>query len=656
MGRPPAYIFVVRHGNRLDVADKHWHLTSPTPYDTPLTYGGWQQAKMLGARIGGIIRERALKDEAAAKAQETTEGTAPTKRKRRKYNVVLHSSPFLRCIQTSIAISAGLAQDPVSLDGPHPPTSSPNPTLGTDVSAPGGHRPIRKTVLRLDAVLGEWMNPDYFELITPPPESVMMLASAKADLLRRENYQSYPGFSNQEQPSTQLWGTPNSATPASSNGLHDMSRIAGSLPSPGAAGFARPLPSKATPAPVPTGYVAPVPNYAISSGGPIPMGFVSHAKDACVDIDYQWDSTREPLDWGSGGTFGEEWASMHKRFRKGLQSLVDWYTTEENPAEMVTKMVSRNAPEAEEDTEEVETESIVILVSHGAGCNAMIGAITHQPALTEVSTASLTLAERKPGKDSLDAQDDDPLEHRGHDKTGGLIQLHHFYDMIMVGSTEHLRSATPTPNSSRSPAMASVFGGTRTRHSNSLSSALDSFSYADPSAGRNAAADTSNGTIRRGSNSSGLRSGFGVGNGTGGITVGSGRSSFTTTTTRPFNLGRTPSIGLWSPITPPDDDEEGGEDDDDMLLNFSHEKEVPKTNGGSVNPAPSAPAPAAAPSQSVSLPSPATQPESKTQISLPKLEIGGGGLWSASPLPAAMEETMRDMNSTKRRWTVNERA
>ena len=53
---------------------------------------------------------------------------------------------------------------------------------------------LSKSVLRLDSFLGEWLSPDYFEHITPPPRSMLMLATAKAELLRRENYNEFPKF------------------------------------------------------------------------------------------------------------------------------------------------------------------------------------------------------------------------------------------------------------------------------------------------------------------------------------------------------------------------------------------------------------------------------------------------------------------------------
>ena len=54
-----------------------------------------------------------------------------------------------------------------------------------------------KILLRIDAFLGEWLSPDYYEDITPPPNSTLMVAGAKADLLRRgDNLQAQPDASS----------------------------------------------------------------------------------------------------------------------------------------------------------------------------------------------------------------------------------------------------------------------------------------------------------------------------------------------------------------------------------------------------------------------------------------------------------------------------
>jgi len=382
------------------------------------------------------------------------------KPKRKRYQVVIHSSPFLRCIQTSIAISAGLAQDSTPFHvGIDPPQVSPHQaqasssdeqpklTLDTSISATATPLPrIRRSVLRLDAWLGEWLSPSYFEFITPPPASVMMLASAKADLLRREDYSHYPHISvHARSNSSQLW------SPSQPKPLENMYGLAGSLPSSTAGSGAENGQSDSTQHPAQPGYIAPVPHYAVDGNSTIPPGFVSHAKDACVDIDYQWDSTRSPLDWGDGGSFPEEWPEMHKRFRAGIQRLVEWYSTTENPTEMVTRSVLKNTKSVPADAlpegiQDVETEAIVILVSHGAGCNALIGAITHKPVLIDVGLTSLTMAVRKQHLGSQSSSDDN-----GVDGPKSNSPVHEMYDLEIVASTDHIRSPSQSPSASRNP-------------------------------------------------------------------------------------------------------------------------------------------------------------------------------------------------------------
>ena len=49
------------------------------------------------------------------------------------------------------------------------------------------HLPNPKSKLRVDAFLGEWMNPQYYEHITPPPPSALMVATAKGELMQNEH-------------------------------------------------------------------------------------------------------------------------------------------------------------------------------------------------------------------------------------------------------------------------------------------------------------------------------------------------------------------------------------------------------------------------------------------------------------------------------------
>ncbi|RDA87805.1 hypothetical protein CP532_2475 [Ophiocordyceps camponoti-leonardi (nom. inval.)] len=429
---PPAYLFVVRHGNRLDAADKTWHLSSPTPYDTPLTYGGFLQARLVGSQIASTLEQAKL----------DAQTTKPNKR----FKVVIHSSPFLRCVQTSVGISAGLAQ--------RSPDSAFNPCDVVVPRAPSSghsHR-SRSALLRLDAFLGEWLSPEYFETITAPPGPALLLGGAKADLLRREDYSAYVDVSPTaiDTPSTttsgSLWqpshvSSPASEGPASLTALSTMSAMSSSLPALDDDDDDDDSSSAA--------YLPPRPLYAVSSSGEIPEGIVAHARDACVTVDYQWDSMRKPLDFGDGGKVGEEWTAMHKRFRAGLTKLLNWYATTDAPADLVA---GKPDPSSEADGgRDEDVETVVVIVSHGAGCNALIGAITHQPVLMDVGIASITMASRKPDVDygRLRADAGAGAGAEAEADADALVPVDLMYDLRQSASTEHLHSTSSTPVSSR---------------------------------------------------------------------------------------------------------------------------------------------------------------------------------------------------------------
>ncbi|KIH86360.1 phosphoglycerate mutase family protein [Sporothrix brasiliensis 5110] len=679
MGRPPAYIFIVRHGNRLDAADKLWHLSSPTPYDPPLTYGGWSQSRAIGQRIADILRESTPPESAPSADGKPVP-------KKRRYKIVIHSSPFLRCIQTSIAISSGIASDSLPLEHPRsfeplPPLRIWTPMQNGQTSAPTSNPSfdptpktitprLNKSVMRLDAFLGEWLSPGYFELITPPPSSVLMVASAKAELLRREDYSSFSHTTNHQathahsHSASYLWGA------TRSNSWTSRPSEGGELPRSGSqhippveppiglfnntSADGRPMSSNGdiqSPRwdasrhsgmhrPNVVGYVAPVPQFAMSSRAPTPSGYVAHARDACVDFDYQWDSMRAPYDWGDGGEFGEEWAAMHRRFRKGLQKLVDWYSITDAPAKMVTNAVQFRAGSSklessgscsedadcaiddnDSDSDIVDDdcieETVVVLVSHGAGCNALIGAITQQPVLMDVGLASLSVAVRRHGMDSLTSLSEDEHSHthnskwsgaihRGH--PDGVVPLNKYFEMKLLANSDHLRSVPTTPTTPRG-SMASVIGGTRGRHSNSLSGTPGNFNlfesgvvgHRSSSAGyfhggadlvtRRPSGASSQPPLIKNPGGSAVRSGSTNGRGSSGITIGSGVLTFsppTITTTSRMSHSRPDSVGLWSPVSSakdPDEDnfdfsltDEGdSKDDDDMEILLSFGPESPKS-------------------------------------------------------------------------------
>ncbi|KAI9690083.1 MAG: hypothetical protein M1820_010022 [Bogoriella megaspora] len=509
MAPPPAVVIIVRHGARLDAADKAWHLSSPAPYDPPLTYGGWTQSRALGARIATILNAREhlqgqdgptyessdnirVQDFASPSGENGKQSAehSGSKGKRKRHKVVIHSSPFQRCVQTSVAIGAGLAQhsNPKETKSaashrwpahPHAKSSprkdsgkGPSPSLEPvkqgeatereSESLPKSVSSINAT-LRIDAFLGEWLSPEYFESITSPPNSTLMVAGAKADLLRRGEY--LEGTQGPDQASIRGnfpggWGSGSNNFPVqrrqTEHGpLSNMESLSQNLPSrerassqgradPGSKSHGRPKSPLATTSPTKkANYAPPQPSYALSPAEPIPRGYVAHARDACIDIDYQWDSVRAPQEWGDGGVLGEEWSGMHKRFRNGLSKMIQWYRDygTRNPADEELEAVPA-VHDGQDNDEDVDV--VLILVTHGAGCNALIGAITDQPVLLDVGMASLTMAVRKEEAAELpplSPSDADASRAAGRGKKGSIsAELSKEYELHLLASSEHLRA------------------------------------------------------------------------------------------------------------------------------------------------------------------------------------------------------------------------
>jgi hypothetical protein len=498
-----------RHGARLDAADKSWHLSSPTPYDPPLTYGGWTQCRALGTRIASLVHAREvnleeLSEESRGRNVQNSDDRntlraddgihlssngSEKKRKRRKHKIVIHTSPFLRCVQTSIAISAGIAQygGNAILNGAKgqamgssavPRTKSP---LGRIEESDEQHqlRTMRQTLrnrslevrptVRIDAFLGEWLSPDYFEHITPPPDSTLMVAGAKADLLRKGDHIETPqsplnskGFfpggwskgGNIMATSKDDQSSPTSTIAALSQAIPIRERASSHSSIGSASGRLSPKGATFVTKSMENGvYIPPIPPYAVSTSDPIPRGYVAHAQEACTDFDYQWDSMRDPQYWPDGGVLGEEWSNMHKRFRKGINSMVAWYTAHglgdhlsndafcavsDSPIHLTTGSDNMNADE--------DTDLILVLVTHGAGCNALIGALTNQPVLMDVGMASLTMAVVRDAPSNVEQRRASVTSysngtHQHLNRQDGNVDAHlaDSYDVCLLASMDHLR-------------------------------------------------------------------------------------------------------------------------------------------------------------------------------------------------------------------------
>lgn len=153
-----------------------------------------------------------------------------------------------------------------------------------------------RILLRIDAWLGEWLTPDYYIDIDPPPPSRQLCASAIAGLAGRAN--------------------------------------------------------------------------------------------GSVVVDWAWDY----LSIGSGGEYGEEWATMHGRFSRGLERLLQFYQHDTSALGNRNGLAEWSA----------SRQTVLILVTHGAGCNALLGALTKRPVLTDIPISSLSKAVLRPGTPSSD--------------------------------------------------------------------------------------------------------------------------------------------------------------------------------------------------------------------------------------------------------------
>ncbi|RMZ90978.1 hypothetical protein DV736_g1786, partial [Chaetothyriales sp. CBS 134916] len=431
MARQPAAVIIARHGARIDQADRSWRTNNAaTAYDPPLTYGGWIQCQMLGSRISA---ELDALDASAKTALPNQDVRNPRPRKRRR--VIIHSSPYLRCVQTAVAIAAGLNQAQTSHCRAQRTTRTPvsrprvahgSPAIPEDTEVPRSALPRRTgsppapqsdhPELRLDSFLGEWLSPDYFETHMRPPPSEELVQRAKQYLRRPAEKIHGADMASPLVPDIGSvdWGEKEKGLAAAP--LHDKT----GLRAMAAAGHAMAKPSRhfsfAT-GPngrlagynrigklAKTAYHPPVPTYAIATHDPIPIGFVAHARDACVDVDATWDSEQPPLSWGDGGSSDEEWAGMHRRFR----------------------------------------------------CNALIRLMTGAPALHDVGTSSLTLAGRKPAEEGMS-----PIRRTNSHRRGSLdTGIADEYDMKIIASTEHLRGGSNplglnSPRLGTSPAFAS---------------------------------------------------------------------------------------------------------------------------------------------------------------------------------------------------------
>ncbi|EXJ87754.1 hypothetical protein A1O1_04680 [Capronia coronata CBS 617.96] len=463
MGKKPAVVFIARHGARLDQADRNWHSTAEHPYDPPLTYGGWVQCQTLGARISNELHNLDREQKLGVDKDDASVDHRPPKRRK----IIIHTSPYLRCVQTAIAIGAGI-QHPqnhrqpglkgrqrsnFSLSDHALDATSPSAEADQNTLHQTSSRDLSQTnrlgyntcLLRIDAFLGEWLSPGYFDHSTPPPSSDVLVSRAKKALQIPQEEIKGADMAASYHPdllSPDAEEKENEVTLAQAQektGLRAMAAAGHSFPkrprnisfgtelANGARLLNRSLQRQTL------GYSPPIPMYAMGASDKIPPGFVAHARDCCVVVDQDWDSQSPDLDWGDGGSFDEEWGTMHRRFRNGVQKMISYYEAQ--------------AEQQQEDDEDL----ILVLVTHQAGCNALIRLFTGAPALHDVGPASLTMAVRELEPPATD----EPHSPSGRRESVDLT-ISGAYTMKFIASVEHLRSGSNhSPRMGISPGFAS---------------------------------------------------------------------------------------------------------------------------------------------------------------------------------------------------------
>lgn len=345
------------------------------------------------------------------------------------------------------------------------------------------------TDLKIDAWLGEWLSSGYYAKSEPPPPSEKLVKSAKeglkkppeeikgADIANTIREFDEVNWADMQRDAKDTKAAPTyektglRAMAAKGHSMPRRSRTVSLTTNRDAAG-AIPASEAIGRRPRSSTYSPPVPTYSIAPQDTIPIGFVAHARDACVNPDFDWDSQQSPLEWGDGGQYEEEWSTMHRRFRNGLQSMLMYYEAE-------------TADQMETEDGESDEDLILILVTHQAGCNALIRLVTGAPALHDVGTASLTLAVRKAGltRQQSAASSTSPSRRRGSLDLG----FDDDFDMKIIASTEHLRSGS-NPLGLNSPrlAMSPAFASRRMVGAESL----EGFSIGDPLTWRSASSST----------------------------------------------------------------------------------------------------------------------------------------------------------------------
>ncbi|RUS27670.1 histidine phosphatase superfamily [Jimgerdemannia flammicorona] len=138
-------IYIVRHGERMDRIDKNWQ---PDPslglWDPPLTPRGFLQAQKTGAYLTDLAKEKAALNP--------------------DFRVVIYTSPFQRCVDTTLGLAQGFHEACKPVLGR---AGRPNHPLSTTTNTATSDSAKTAPLIRLEPGLSEWMSDEWFDEVCP---------------------------------------------------------------------------------------------------------------------------------------------------------------------------------------------------------------------------------------------------------------------------------------------------------------------------------------------------------------------------------------------------------------------------------------------------------------------------------------------------------
>lgn len=139
---------------------------------------------------------------------------------------------------------------------------------------------------------------------------------------------------------------------------------------------------------------------------------------------------------------------MHERVHAGFKRMVDWYPEHSSSA----SNPSHYSQSTHDIQAQPESQTVLVIVTHGADCNALISSLSGHSAFLDIGTASLTMAVRRDrGFDRPSSTSDGASDSSSRPRKDGSAAQEYF--LQLMASTDHLR---PGVNPSQIASLASL--------------------------------------------------------------------------------------------------------------------------------------------------------------------------------------------------------